>query len=119
MKALKIAMLVAGIAAVALPQIVLAEYVSGHYRKNGTYVQGYNRSSADGNPYNNYSYPGNTNPHTGKVATGDPYTYIQNNGGQRSNTSYGYSTPSYGYPTQTVPNTYTSPYGNNNNAYGE
>ena len=35
------------------------------------------RSSPDNTPTNNYSYPGNTNPFTGKTATGDPYTYVQ------------------------------------------
>jgi hypothetical protein len=51
-------------------------HVKGYYRKNGTYVQPYVRSSPDGNPYNNYSYPGNTNPYTGKVAAGNPNTYL-------------------------------------------
>ena len=50
--------------------------VKGYYRSNGTYVQPHMRSSPDGNPYNNYSYPGNTNPYTGKVAPGNPDTYL-------------------------------------------
>lgn len=50
--------------------------VSGYYRSNGTYVQPHMRSSPDASPYNNYSYPGNTNPYTGKVATGVPETYL-------------------------------------------
>jgi hypothetical protein len=54
------------------------EYVHGYTRSDGTYVQGYMRSSPDGNPYNNYSFPGNTNPYTGKVAPGDPDTYLRN-----------------------------------------
>ena len=41
--------------------------VSGYYKKNGTYVEPYYRSSPDNSPYNNYSYPGNINPYTGKV----------------------------------------------------
>lgn len=36
------------------------------------------RSNPDGNPYNNWSYPGNTNPYTGKVAPGNPSTYLDN-----------------------------------------
>jgi hypothetical protein len=52
-------------------------YVEGYYRKNGTYVEPHYRSSPDKNPYNNYSYPGNTNPYTGKVATGNPETYLK------------------------------------------
>jgi hypothetical protein len=60
------------------------EYVHPYTRSDGTQVQGYYRSAPDGNPYNNYSYPGNTNPYTGKTATGNPDTYLQHNdtGGQ-------------------------------------
>jgi hypothetical protein len=65
--------------------------VRGYYRSNGTYVQPYVRSSPDGNPYNNYSYPGNTNPYTGKTATGNPDTYLKNyyshNSGNNSTSS--------------------------------
>jgi len=53
-------------------------WVSEYYRKDGTYVQGHWRSSPDGNPYNNWSFPGNVNPYTGKVATGNPETYLKN-----------------------------------------
>lgn len=52
-------------------------YVRGYTRSDGTYVQGHWRSSPDGNPYNNYSYPGNTNPYTGKIATGDANAYVE------------------------------------------
>jgi hypothetical protein len=52
-------------------------YVEGYYRKNGTYVQPHYRSSPDNSPYNNYSYPGNINPYTGKEATGNPETYLK------------------------------------------
>ena len=41
-------------------------YVRGHYRSDGTYVQPHYRSAPDENPYNNYSYPGNVNPHAGR-----------------------------------------------------
>jgi hypothetical protein len=53
-------------------------HVSGYYRKNGTYVAPYTRSSPDSSPYDNYSFPGNVNPYTGKVATGNPDTYLRN-----------------------------------------
>ena len=53
-------------------------WVSGYYRKDGTYVMGHWRSSPDGNPYNNWSFPGNINPYTGKVAPGNPETYLKN-----------------------------------------
>ncbi len=52
--------------------------VKGYYRKDGTYVAPHMRSAPDGNPYNNWSYPGNTNPYTGKVAPGNPETYLEN-----------------------------------------
>ena len=46
--------------------------VDGYVRKDGTYVAPHYRSNPDGNPYNNWSFPGNTNPYTGKVAPGNP-----------------------------------------------
>ena len=52
--------------------------VKGYYRKDGTYVQPHYRSNPDGNPYNNWSFPGNINPFTGKVAPGNPDTYLKN-----------------------------------------
>ncbi len=69
--------------------------VSGYYRKNGTYVQPHYRSNPDGNPYNNWSYPGNVNPYTGKVATGNPSTYLNNyyNKNTSSSSSYNNYTP--------------------------
>ena len=62
-------------------------YVEGYYRKNGTYVQPHYRSSPDKSPYNNYSYPGNINPYTGKEATGNPETYLKRYK-NRSNKNY-------------------------------
>jgi hypothetical protein len=63
--------------------------VNGYYRKNGTYVAPHYRSSPDGNPYNNYSYPGNVNPYTGKIATGNPDTYLNRyNNRKRKNIEY-------------------------------
>lgn len=74
--------------------------VRGYYRKDGTYVQPHYRSNPDGNPYNNWSFPGNVNPYTGKVAPGNPDTYL-NNYYNKSDSSYtvpsapDYSAPSY------------------------
>lgn len=42
------------------------EYVSGYYRKNGTYVHGYWRTKRDKTTSNNYTHKGNINPHNGK-----------------------------------------------------
>ena len=41
-------------------------HVDGYLRKDGTYVQPHYRTAPDDNPYNNYSYPGNTNPYNSK-----------------------------------------------------
>jgi len=53
-------------------------WVNGYTRENGTYVQGYWRTSPDGDPTNNIGYPGNFNPNTGKVTPGNPETYLKN-----------------------------------------
>ncbi len=45
------------------------QYVSGHTRSDGTYVQGYYRSSPNAARYDNYSSQGNANPYTGKAGT--------------------------------------------------
>ncbi|HEV3114911.1 MAG TPA: hypothetical protein VGY99_30875 [Candidatus Binataceae bacterium] len=63
--------------------------MQGYTKSDGTHVNGYYRSSPDGNPYNNYSYPGNTNPYTGKVAPGNPDTYLNNYYNHNSGSSYG------------------------------
>ena len=57
-------------------------WVDPYTRKDGTYVGGHYRSSPDRNPYNNWSYPGNTNPYTGKQGTGDPNRYLERSNNQ-------------------------------------
>lgn len=95
--------------------VVLSQVsVRGYYRKDGTYVEPYMRSSPDKSPYNNYSYPGNVNPYTGKVAGGNPDTYLKkykNSGGSYYGGGYGYSSNNdyfidIGYQASTA-----SPYG--------
>jgi len=44
-------------------------YVNGYTKKDGTYVQGYTRSSPDSTNWNNYSTQGNVNPYTGYEGT--------------------------------------------------
>ncbi len=81
---------------------VHAGYVHGYTRSNGTYVQGYYRTTADGNPYNNYSFPGNYNPNTGKITGGSASTYLNNYYKSSSTYSPSYSPSSvdtYSYPT--------------------
>ena len=62
------------------------EYVQGYTRANGTYVQGYYRTSPNGTTLDNYSTKGNVNPYTGQPGTRNPYPT--------------YSTPSYTNPYQ-------------------
>ncbi len=52
--------------------------IRSYYRKDGTYVQPHYRSRPDGNPYNSYSFVGNTNPCTGKTATENPNAHSRN-----------------------------------------
>ena len=68
-----------------LPAIVAAQvYVNPYVRRDGTQVEGHYRSAPDGNPSNNYSYPGNTNPYTGRVAPGSSDTYLRQQDGGSS-----------------------------------
>lgn len=62
--------------------------VNGYYKSNGTYVQGYTRSSPNSTVQDNYSYKGNSNPYTGETGS----NYYRNdsssgyyNGGSQSN----------------------------------
>jgi Putative peptidoglycan binding domain len=82
---------------VLLPLQVYAGYVNGYYRSNGTYVNGYYRTTADGNPYNNYSTPGNYNPNTGTVTGGSLDSYINRYYNNNSGSSYtnSYNSGSY------------------------
>lgn len=47
--------------------------ISGYYRKSGTYVQSYYRTSPNYTKLDNYSTKGNHNPYTGKIGTVNPY----------------------------------------------
>lgn len=55
------------------------EYVWGYDRDSDgdgykeTHVDGYHRSKANNNPYDNYSTKGNTNPYTGEKGYTNPY----------------------------------------------
>lgn len=85
-----------------------AVYTRGYYKKNGTYMSPYYRSKPDRSPYNNYSYPGNYNPYTGKYSRGRSSTYLNNYYGRRNyGSSYGYGSRYRGYG-----------YGSSYNSYG-
>lgn len=70
-------------------------HVKGYFKKNGTYVAPYVRTNPNSTITDNYSYPGNYNPNTGKITGG-------------STTNY---TPLYSYtaPTITAPTTINCP----------
>jgi len=59
-----------------LTHLAEAGQVRGYYRNDGTYVQPYLRTNPDGNPYNNYNFPGNYNPNTGRITPGNPNSYL-------------------------------------------
>jgi len=44
-------------------------YVHGYVRRDGTYVQGYHRTTPDNTVNNNYGTQGNVNPYTGSYGT--------------------------------------------------
>ena len=47
--------------------------VNGYYKSNGTYVNGYTRTSPNSTKFDNFSTKGNTNPYTFKSGTVNPY----------------------------------------------
>lgn len=53
-----------------------ADPVRGYITKHGTYVAPHQRTSPDHNPYNNYNFPGNYNPNSGRTTPGNPDTYL-------------------------------------------
>lgn len=48
-------------------------YVRGHYRNNGTRVEGHYRSDRNDSVADNWSTRGNINPHTGKPGYRNPW----------------------------------------------
>jgi len=66
-----------------------AGWVGGYTRRDGTYVQPHYRSNPDGNPYNNYNFPGNYNPNTGTTTPGNPNTYLDRYYDRPDTRSYG------------------------------
>ena len=72
------------------------QYVQGYTRADGTYVQGYYRSSPNNTKLDNYSTRGNVNPYTGAVGTRDPYYTPPVR-------TYSYSAPVYTPPVYQAP----------------
>ena len=55
-----------GVLLCGLASELLAASVQGYTRRDGTYVAPHQRTNPDGNPFNNYGFPGNYNPTLGK-----------------------------------------------------
>ena len=61
---------------VLLPILSEAAEVDGHFRKDGTYVHSYQRSTRDSELYYNYNFSGNYNP-KGRIKPGNPNTSLE------------------------------------------
>lgn len=62
----------------AISGLTLADqYVRPHVRKDGTYVEGYMRSSPNSTRMDNYSTKGNINPYNGERGHQDPLVLPQ------------------------------------------
>ena len=101
-----------------------ADWVSGHFRGNGTYVMPYYRTSANGIPYDNLSYRGYPSQQPGYIS---PRNYGLDSGFSRptplpsfdselcGKLTQRHSSDIFGGGIQTMPNLYrtylTSPYG--------
>ena len=64
--------------------------VNGYYRSNGTYVQPYQRTAPDGVRSNNYSYPGNYNPNSGRTTGGGYGGGYGSSGSTQPGSSFGF-----------------------------
>lgn len=62
-------LLVAALGAIAEAQVS----VDGYTRRDGTYVRPHQRTRPNDTIRDNYNYPGNWNPNTGRITPGDPY----------------------------------------------
>lgn len=69
------------------PELWAQVHVKGYYKSNGTYVQPHERTRPNSTITDNYSYPGNYNPNTGKITGGNVGTYQNNSGANYLNTN--------------------------------
>jgi hypothetical protein len=105
-----IALVVVGFLLIGSVQLFGDVWVNGYYRSDGTYVQSHYRSNPDNTITNNWSYPGNTNPHTGKTANSYNSNYWDNNNYGIYEDYYGTDEDYYG--------TYEDYYGTDEDYYG-
>lgn len=108
----KVFFIIAFMFAVATSFAQSSTYVSGYTKSNGTYVQGYYRTTPNSTRNDNYSTVGNTNPYTGAAGTKPRgYNYSTYTAPTYSTSTYSSSTysstPTY-TPAKTV---YTGPRG--------
>ena len=80
----KIALLALALNLVWLSTAQAQVWADPYPRRDGIQVQGHDRINPDGNSSNNYLYPGNINPYTGKQVTGDPSRYLPQHQNQNS-----------------------------------
>lgn len=64
------------------------QFVKGHYKKDGSYVDGHFRSSPNSTKSDNFSTYGNVNPYNGKEGT-KKYDNYNNYGNSNSNKGSG------------------------------
>ena len=112
-------LLTAGLLTVVGPTSVSADcYVSGYYTSRGTWVNGYYRTCADNNMWNNYSTKGNYNPYTGRKGYIDPYESYRSSGDSyRSPYNSGYNSYRSGLGYSSGYGSYRSSYNSGYNSY--
>lgn len=86
-------------------------HVRGYYRKNGTYVQPHERTRPNHTVTDNYSYPGNYNPNTGRITGGSTRNYSQGNTASSERTSDYTPSKKSEYTPATADQQYTPPFG--------
>jgi hypothetical protein len=67
-------------------------HVRGYYRSNGTYVQPHERTRPNHTIKDNYSYPGNYNPNTGRITGGSVNTHSSTTPTPKERSQYSPST---------------------------
>lgn len=74
----RLALLVGGLSLLGLGLAGSADAgaVRGYTRRDGTTVAPHFRSNPDSTPFNNYNFPGNYNPNSGRITPGNPDTYL-------------------------------------------
>lgn len=65
--------------------------VRGYTRSDGTYVAPYQRTNPDSNPHNNYNFPGNYNPNSGRTTPGNQDTYLERYNNRDNSSGFGNS----------------------------